>query len=139
MLLFSVIACNVTPEPIQYGTESCHYCSMTIVDKTHASQTVTKKGKQFKYDAIECLVNDILLKENESELAHIFVANYTSPGEMIEAEKAFYFVSNAIPSPMGANLTAVKEQDKIESILKDNEYKTYTWVTLKEHFRGNKN
>jgi len=129
----------VAPEPINYGSDACHYCSMTIVDKTHAAQTVTKKGKQFKYDSIECLVNDLILKQNEAELSLIFVANYTSPGEMINAENALYFISNAITSPMGANLTAVDTKDKLETILNKKEYKTYSWITLKEYFRSKNN
>lgn len=139
LLLFLTSSCNVAPEPINYGSDACHYCSMTIVDKTHAAQTVTKKGKQFKYDSIECMVNDMILKQNEAELSLIFVANYSSPAELIHAENAVYFVSDAITSPMGANLTAVDTQNKIEIILKEKEYKSYSWITLKEYFRSKNN
>lgn len=30
---------------------------MTIVDKQHAAQVVTKKGKAYSFDAIECMVH----------------------------------------------------------------------------------
>lgn len=139
LLIFLTSACNVAPDSINYGSDACHYCSMTIVDKTHAAQKVTKKGKQFKYDSIECLVNDLILKQNEAELSLIFVANYTSPGKMISAENAVYFISDAITSPMGANLTAVDSKDKLETILNEKEYETFSWTTLKEYFRSKNN
>ena len=45
MLLF--FSCNVSPKPIEYGSDGCHYCKMTIVDKVHAAEMVTKKGKVY--------------------------------------------------------------------------------------------
>jgi copper chaperone NosL len=30
---------------------------MTIVDKVHAAEIVTKKGKVCKFDATECMIN----------------------------------------------------------------------------------
>src|SRR5690606_40631353 len=52
-------ACEVAPEKIEYGTDACSYCDMTIVDPKHASQVVTKKGKNYKYDAVECMVHHL--------------------------------------------------------------------------------
>jgi len=36
----------------------------------------------------------------------LLVANYNQPGEMISAENSAYLISENLPSPMGANLTA---------------------------------
>ena len=63
--LFVLNSCSVEPKKINYGQDHCHYCDMTVVDKTHASEYVTKKGRAYTFDAIECLVND--LKENKNE------------------------------------------------------------------------
>ena len=53
IILCSFFSCSKTPQPINYGTDMCHFCQMTIVTKTHAAQMVTTKGKQYKFDAIE--------------------------------------------------------------------------------------
>lgn len=127
-------ACSVEPEPINYGIDACSFCNMTIVDKTHAAQLVTKKGKQFKYDAIECLVNDLLEKNNEPELAVIQVADYTKPGEMIKPKGAYFFISEAIKSPMGANLSAVATKETAEKIISENGGTLLSWEELKEEF-----
>lgn len=134
VVLFLTTACSVKPEPINYGTDACSYCNMTIVDKTHASQVVTKKGKQYKYDAIECMVNDILEKNNQPELAVMQVVNYSQPGEMIQTSEAYFFISKAIKSPMGANLSAVSTEEAAEKIIVEQGGTRISWEELKEKF-----
>ena len=57
-MLYEVITgCEVSPQPIDYGNEVCDFCKMTIVDTQHATEIVTKKGKTYKFDASECMVN----------------------------------------------------------------------------------
>ncbi len=59
ILSFLLVSCKVEESPINYGKDACKYCKMKIVDQQHAAEIVTKKGKPFKYDAIECMVRDI--------------------------------------------------------------------------------
>ena len=73
-LLFTVSSCEVKPVPINFGTDTCHFCKMTIVDQQHAAQYVTKKGKQFKFDAVECLLND-LSENGMNHFALLLVSN----------------------------------------------------------------
>ena len=58
ILFLSLAACTVAPVPINFGSDGCHFCKMTIVDKQHAAELVTSKGKAYKYDAIECMIDD---------------------------------------------------------------------------------
>src|SRR5210317_584281 len=88
-ILCFFFSCSVAPEPINYGQDACHFCKMTIVDQQHSAQYVTKKGKQFKFDAIECMVNDIGKKGND-HLGILLIADYPQPGNMIPAQKATY-------------------------------------------------
>lgn len=44
-IVFLLASCNVAPEEIAYGKDACSFCDMTIVDKTHAAEYVTKKGR----------------------------------------------------------------------------------------------
>jgi len=130
-ILLLTISCKVEPQPIEYGKDQCSFCVMNIVDKTHAAQYVTKKGKQFKFDAIECLVND-LSKKNEDDLAIILVADYSEPGKMIDAKTATYLISPKIKSPMGANLSAVSSKEKATELHQKFSGELYTWETLKK-------
>jgi len=132
LILLSLLlsSCSTQPEPINYGSDACHFCKMTIVTKTHSAQAVSTKGKQFKYDAIECMVNDINT-DNKVEMAVKQVANYLNPGEMIPAEKATYIISSNIPSPMGANLSAIATKQEAEELKKHNGGDLFDWNALK--------
>jgi copper chaperone NosL len=125
----------VKPEPINYGADQCSFCVMNIVDKAHSAQYVTNKGKQFKFDAVECLVN-ALEEQNESELAFILVADYSNPGEMVNAIEATYLISQEIKSPMGANLSAIASEQKAYALKLEHTGAIYSWDSLKSKFKN---
>lgn len=127
------ISCNAQPDPVDYGHDDCSYCKMTIVDKAHSAQLVTKKGKQYKYDAIECMVRNVLASPELSIKSKMYVANYKNPGKIIDAKKASYIISPKIKSPMGANLSAVHDVKEANNLVKINGGDTYTWKTLLEY------
>ena len=128
-----VSSCTVEPQPIEYGKDACHFCKMNIVDQQHAAEIVTKKGKSFKYDAIECMLNEMNTR-NKNEIALFLVNTYDVPSKLFDAKKTTYLISEAIKSPMGANLSAFK--DKNIGILTQNEKggDIYTWEELKIKF-----
>ncbi|MCV9387877.1 nitrous oxide reductase accessory protein NosL [Reichenbachiella ulvae] len=103
-------SCEVKPEPIHYSQDACDFCRMTIVDQQHAAQLVTIKGRNYKYDAIECMVQDYL-QWDRPDVKYFLVADYASPGQLTDAHQASYLISEAIPSPMGAHLTAFATED----------------------------
>tara|TARA_R110001583_G_scaffold25521_1_gene92196 strand:- start:1674 stop:2120 length:447 start_codon:yes stop_codon:yes gene_type:complete len=128
--LLLVISCKVEPQAIEYGKDQCSFCKMNVVDKTHAAQYVTKKGKQFIFDSIECMVNDISEK-NVEEITILLVANYGNPGEMIDAKSATYLISSNIKSPMGANLSALSTSEKAAEFQQKYTGEIYTWEALR--------
>lgn len=106
---------------------------MTIVDQQHAAELVTQKGKIFKFDAIECLLN--FQKENtETKFAFQLVNVFESPKELNKAEESFFLISKAIPSPMGAYLTAFKNEATAQEALTSKGGKLFNWQTLQQHF-----
>ena len=131
VIILLTISCKVEPQKIEYGKDQCSFCKMNVVDKTHAAQYVTKKGKQFKFDAIECMIND-LSDKNEEDMAILLVADYGNPGEMIDAKEATYLISKEIKSPMGANLSAFSSKNKAEELQQKYGGQNYTWETLKQ-------
>lgn len=123
------MACSVRPQEINYGSDSCHFCSMTIVDKIHGAEIVTKKGKVFKYDAIECMVNN--LKEIGTQNIALYLSNhYARPEELIDATEATFLISENLPSPMGAFLTAFEKESDVEKALAEKGGHLYTWDEL---------
>ncbi|UII76295.1 nitrous oxide reductase accessory protein NosL [Flagellimonas sp. HMM57] len=128
------ISCSIGPKPIAYGEAGCHYCKMTIVDKQHAAQMVTKKGKVFNFDATECMLNH--LKDIDQETIQIGLANdYNVPGKLIDVTEATFLISEGIPSPMGEYLTAFATKDAAQEGLDEHGGEIFTWEQLKEKFR----
>jgi copper chaperone NosL len=134
LTLFLVSSCKVEPEEINYGKDGCHFCSMTIVDNQHASELVTAKGKVYKYDAIECLIND-LKKRDSAEVGMLLVNDYSNPGELISAESATFIISEVIPSPMGAFLSGFSTKEAAEKVISENGGTLYNWQTVRRQIK----
>ena len=133
-LLLFVLGCTIGPKPIVYGETSCHFCSMTIVDKQHASQLVTKKGKVFNFDAIECMLNH--LNDVEAQKIGLLLTNtYHDPEDLMDATKATFLISEGIPSPMGEYLTAFKTLEEAQKAQQEHQGEIFTWEELRARFR----
>jgi len=133
LLALTFLACSISPKPIDYGADGCHFCSMTIVDKQHAAQYVTKKGKAYKFDASECMLNQLKAVEGTT-IALFLVNDYSNPGELVNATEATFLISENIPSPMGANLSAFKSKEEAERVHTANGGELLTWAELTSKF-----
>jgi copper chaperone NosL len=107
---------------------------MTIVDKQHAAQLVTQKGKVFNFDAIECMVNQ-LKEEDLSEIALFLVNDYEQPGKLVDATTATYLISENVPSPMGEYLSAFANEQTAIKIKDEEGGELYTWAEIKKRFK----
>ena len=128
------MSCEIKSQPISYGSDVCHFCSMTIVDKQYGSEVVTKKGRVYKFDSIECLLNHSH-QEAESEIALKLCNHYHSPGELIELENATFLISENLPSPMGAFLTAFESETSALKAKEEYGGDIYNWNELVEHWK----
>ena len=134
LFFFIAIGCTNTPKTIAYGADGCHFCSMTIVDKQHAAQYMTKKGRSYTFDATECMLNN--LKEIRADKVALFLVNdYNAPGETLDATKATYLISENIPSPMGEFLTAFATKEAAQKAQTKNQGQLYTWNELVLRFK----
>ena len=134
VLLF--LSCEVSPQAIDYGKDGCYFCKMTIVDKIHAAEIVTKKGKIYKFDATECMVNFIKTFD-VSEVKFYLTNSYLEPENLIDATKVTFLISNNIPSPMGAYITGFKNKADAEKIKAEKDGTLYNWEELLKHLNKN--
>ncbi|MCK0108429.1 nitrous oxide reductase accessory protein NosL [Flavobacteriaceae bacterium S0825] len=134
-LLLILFSCNVSPKAIEYGSDGCHFCKMTIVDKVHAAEIVTKKGKVYKFDATECMVN--FMDDFDTNEIELYLSNnYTEPEALIDATQATFLISENIPSPMGAFLSAFKNKADAEKMQADKGGELHTWNELLAHLNN---
>lgn len=135
LLLLLCFGCNVKPQAIDYGNDGCHFCKMTIVDKVHAAEIVTKKGKTYTFDATECMIN--FTKEfNTSDIQLYLSNNYNEPEALIDATQSTFLISKNVPSPMGAFLSAFKSEEDAKKVQKEKGGTLYNWEALLGHLKG---
>ena len=131
------VSCKVEPAEMNYGKDACDFCKMTIVDRQHAAQIVTDKGRASKFDAVECMLNQ-LSEQGTEGLKFILVADYEIPGSLVDAENASYLVSEGIQSPMGANLSSFASRDGAAAMQKEHTGKVYDWKGICVKFDVNR-
>lgn len=119
MKIFSVLllaalflSCSSDPVPLRYGKDACHVCKMTLMDKKFGAELVTSKGKVYKFDDVNCMVNFINSGYLEDEtLVHKLIVDYARPEKLISAEQAFYLKSDQIRSPMASQVAAFETEE----------------------------
>jgi copper chaperone NosL len=118
ILLVSIMsACSVEPEPIQYGSDACHACKMTLMDKKFGAELVTKKGKVYKFDDVNCMLNFFNSVENaHEEFKYKLVVDFMQPAKLVDASNAFYLKSREIKSPMSSQIAAFENQESMDAL-----------------------
>ncbi len=99
------------PRVINPGEHSCDHCRMRIVDARFAAQAISATGKAFRFDSIECLEAWVALQGKTTPIRVAYVTDFGAPGTWIRREKAKYLLSERLPSPMGAFLSAHDEKN----------------------------
>lgn len=117
-LLVLLSACTPEAEPIHYGHDNCAHCMMTITDQRYGSELVTKKGRVFTFDSVECLAAYLAEGKVAREDVHaLLVTDFKQPGTLIPVEDAFFLHSPTLRSPMGMNLTAFGHGIRREAVV----------------------
>jgi copper chaperone NosL len=139
IILVSLMAlstsCSTDPEPIHYGEDNCAHCRMTIMDHRYGTEIVTDKGKIYKFDSVECLVEFINDKKDGDEVFSLMLCTpFDQPGQMADATECTYLHSRNLPSPMGMYLTAFESEATAYSFKDQFGGKVYCWKGLNENF-----
>ena len=88
-MLWLLSSCTPQPEAIEYGSDMCKFCKMSIVDAQHGAELVTSKGKLYKFDAIECMIR-YAHQDEKSNYAFELVNIYSSPKELVNASESYF-------------------------------------------------
>lgn len=115
-LLIFFGSCNTGPQPIKIGVDACSFCKMIISDNRFGGEIITKKGKNYKFDDIHCLISfkksDALKKE---EINHIYFVKFDGTHDFIEASKSFLFKSDELHTPMAGNIAAFENEQSLNN------------------------
>jgi len=110
-------SCATGPEPIRYGKDNCHQCKMTLTDKRFGAEIVTKKGKVYKFDDLNCLVNFLKSGEVSAEnIAQTLSVDFKNTGQFVDVQQAFFLENEAIKSPMRADIASFSQQQDLNAV-----------------------
>jgi len=108
-LIVALAGCRTGSEPVLFGSDSCHHCKMIILDRRFGGEIVSRKGKVYKFDSLECLRG--FQKAHAGELANdakIFVLEGSGSGELLAADDARFTEDKNLRAPMGRPFIARK-------------------------------
>lgn len=106
-LVLALAGCQAGPAAIAYGKDNCARCRMAIADARYAAELVTRQGKTYAFDSIECLAGFVLQDGVPAgAVRSLWVTDFARPAHLIAAKDAFYLRSSRLRSPMGLGLAA---------------------------------
>ena len=117
--LIILAGCEPKPQPINYGSDGCEYCRMTITEAEFGSQVVNNQGRAYKFDSVECMAAFDLTNDNPENFHSKWVPNFLNREEWIEANEAVYLHSETLRSPMGLSLSAYADRESAEHMLQE--------------------
>ncbi|HEY3430396.1 MAG TPA: nitrous oxide reductase accessory protein NosL [Cyclobacteriaceae bacterium] len=136
ILLFLFISCSSDPQALQYGKDVCHTCKMTLMDKKFGSEIVTKKGKVYKFDDLNCMINFYNSGYEEIEnIEHRLVIDFANPEKLIDTQHAFFVKTDQIRTPMASEVAAFSSEDDYKKFNKKWKGVLLSWGELVTEFK----
>jgi len=132
-----MMGCARGPRTINFGTDVCDYCAMTISDDRHGAVFVTAKGRSYPFDSVECMLRSVMAGEKHTgvSVASWHVVDYANRGHLIDAAHATYLVSPGVPSPMGANLSGFADRAAAEALRETHGGDVYDWAAMSAYLQ----
>lgn len=122
------------PQKINFGHEECDHCRMTIMEPHFAAELVTKTGKALKYDSAECMLSHMVAQPELKEKAALLLVSDYNAQTFTDATKATFLISENLPSPMGANLSAYPNKADAEFMREQKEGQLFSWEEIFDYF-----
>ena len=111
LLLFMFLSCTgQQPRAVRLNEDECAYCKMTINDNRYTTQVVSKKGRQYLFDDISCMV---LFRKDHPEIAfqQYYAADFCAPHDFTPVEMLTFISSDSLRSPMRGNIAGFTKAD----------------------------
>ena len=128
----TLVLCLIFGNINAQDSQQCAHCNMIVKDAYHKASAGTNNNS-YMFDAVECLVN-YLKTHPKDDFNTLLVSNYKT-AEFIDAKTATYLISEAIPSPMGANLSAFKSKNDAIKTQTEKDGALYTWDEILVKFQ----
>ena len=111
LAILALLSCSSPGHrPIAYGEETCSYCRMTVTDPRFAAELVTRTGRVFTFDDIECLASFVTAGSiPQRDIHSVWVNDFADPTIPLDATRVRYWLNPALQSPMSSGIVAIRE------------------------------
>ena len=121
IILVFMSSCSSQTEPINYGQDNCNLCKMTIMEKEYACELVTRKGKVYKFDDINCLVKYMKSTQTtETDYSFVVVNDFKRTNQFHDVREVTFVTGEGFTSPMRGDLAAFSDIKAVEVEKKKN-------------------
>src|SRR5262249_38760744 len=115
------------------GRPACDYCRMIITERRFGAKLETRDRKLYIFDSTECLAAYFLRTPvDSSEVRTVWSVRWDRPQSVVDARKAWYLLSDRLPSPMGMNLSAFRTSAAAEAARKTHPGELLRWGQVLE-------
>jgi copper chaperone NosL len=135
LLLLTVQACDSGPRPIPYGQGECAMCHMSLSDRRYGAEILTRKGKTFFFDDLNCMVHfEAGQGVASEEIAGRWAADFAQPGRLVAVEQAVFVHSPALRTPMASQVAAFALRSDAEKVRAEGGGELLNWESTKDLF-----
>jgi copper chaperone NosL len=113
-------SCDTSPQPLEYGKDECAGCKMILADSHYGAELITRKGKVFKFDDVNCMLaySSKELVGNNKECKW-WIIDFKHANQFLKADEAVYLKHDQLRSPMGSHVAAFVSQENLEVVHKE--------------------
>ncbi len=106
-ILLILPGCDTPPQPIDYGKDECAECKMILVDKHYGTEFISGKGKVFKFDDVNCMVEYIRKEPAKSDAAaKLLIIDFDRSNQFLNVADAVFLKHKDLRTPMGSHIGA---------------------------------
>jgi len=132
----AMLGCSAKPEPLVFGKDACYTCKMTLVDSKYGAELVTQKGKIYKFDDLNCMLNFYHSGYEEvSDFKFIQVIDFSVPEKLIDAQHAWYVKSANLRTPMASEVAAFETEESTQVFKKEWNGVLLSWGEIQTQFK----
>ena len=106
------------------------------MDPHYGAEIVTKKGKIYIFDDINCLMAFMETGEvAQEDIKHVLVIDYENPEKLVDATTSFYLKSDQFKTPMASQIVAFSDYEAMNQYKKKNGGVYLAWGELVTQFK----
>lgn len=128
IIIFLLQACSSQPKPIDFGTDNCDHCQMTLSDERYGAELITNKGRIYKFDDLHC-IKGFLQSGNidNKDVASIWFVDFVATKRLISSESSILLRNEELKSPMGSNIAVFATEDEFNNYQQKYEGTKLSW------------